>query len=616
MPRAKVTNVLNSPVAGGGCDLHSRDRTCSSRQAAASTTVTAPPSQLKAPPGLVIAVLAASGASVSMMYSLVTPLLNELVEVFQVSYDNISWTVTATLLANAAATPTMSRLADMHGKRKIMMVCLAFMFVGSMTCALAPTLIVLIIGRTLQGCATAVIPIGISVMRDALPSDRLGPAVALMSASMGLGGTIGIPLSGILDALLGWHAVFLVSAFTGAFMLVAVPLMLRETSVRTGGRFDFLGGFLFSAALLALLLAITKGGVWGWTSVTILSLFVGAFALLALWVPWELRHRMPLIDVRTTLHRPVLLTNIASILLGFAFGGNTLGTLLMFTAPVSTGYGHGFTVLQAGLWMIPSAVCTLAFAPVAARSTGRLGARATLMIGAGLTLAGYVQRIFFGTTVLEIVLSTILVAVGMATAYAAMPTLIMTSVPITETSAANGLNSLLRGAGGAISSAMFGGLLATITIVVGTTVYPSFTAFQIGFVISAAMAAVGGLVAFFIHARPPVEVTAQVPQFATGGSESIDHQAKLHGRTHDVVCHGLVVDQSDSRIGEALVTVTDDDGLLVDWARTESDGTFAIALPEGGQYRAVVSEHGAREFATSVHFGPSGEVARIVVPSV
>jgi len=572
------------------------------------------PSQLKAPAGLVIAVLACAGASVSMMYSLITPLLGSLVHILDVSIDDASWTITATLLANAAATPTLSRLSDMFGKRRLMMISLSFMLVGSTLGALAPNLWVLILARTLQGCSTAVIPIGISVMRDALPSHRLGPAVALMSATMGLGGTIGIPVAGLLFGAFGWHAVFWVPAGIAALLLALIPLLLRETNVRTGGRFDYLGGLLFSAALLCLLLAITKGGTWGWTSTLIISLFTAFLALIAMWVPWELRNRMPLIDIRSTMHAPVLLTNISSILLGFAFGGNTLGTLLMLTAPTSTGFGHGLTVTEAGLAMLPTAIVTVAIAPLAARSTGRLGARATLIIGAAITCFGYVQRIFFGTTVTEIIISAIIISVGMAVAYAAMPTLIMTSVPVTETSAANGLNSLLRGTGGAMSSAMFGALLAGITITVAGQVYPSFDAYQWGFVISAAMAALGGIVGMWIHARPPSRLEALVPALH-GSTPVLDHSMRPEGRVHDVVRQGLVVTPDGAPVVNALVSLIGESGELLDWSRTETDGSFSIAMPAGGAYQVVVSEHDERPHRVMAEFADEDRPARIVVPA-
>lgn len=569
-------------------------------------------SQLKASPTLVIAVLACAGASVSMMYSLITPLLGSLVHILDVSIDDASWTITATLLANAAATPTLSRLADMFGKRRLMLVSLGFMFVGSTLGALAPSLWVLILARTLQGCSTAVIPIGISVMRDALPSHRLGPAVALMSATMGLGGTIGIPVAGLLFGAFGWHAVFWVPAGVAAILLVTIPLILRETDVRTGGKFDYLGGLLFSGALLALLLAITKGGTWGWTSSTIIGLFTAFGILILMWIPWELRNRMPLIDIRSTMHTPVLLTNIASILLGFAFGGNTLGTLLVLTAPVTTGYGHGLTVTQAGLAMIPTAVVTLAIAPLAARSTGKLGARNTLIIGALITCIGYVQRIFFGATVLEIIISAIIISVGMAVAYAAMPTLIMTSVPITETSAANGLNSLLRGTGGAMSSAMFGALLAGITITVAGQVYPSYDAYQYGFIISAAMALLGAVVGIWINARPPRIVEVVVPSIKDPDAEQ-DYMMRPPGRTHDMVRHGVVMGSSGAAVSGALVTLTDASGDLIDWSRTEADGSFAIAIPAEGTYRTVVSDHGQQALTTLADFTDEHTLTRIEV---
>ena len=105
-----------------------------------------------------------------------------------VSSSTASWLVTSTLLTGAVATPLIGRLADMFGKRAMMLVCLAVMIVGCMVAALSQSFWLLILGRSLQGFATALLPVGISIMRDVLPPEKLSGAVALMSATLGIGG--------------------------------------------------------------------------------------------------------------------------------------------------------------------------------------------------------------------------------------------------------------------------------------------------------------------------------------------------------------------------------------------------------------------------------------------
>src|SRR3954452_13294754 len=122
----------------------------------------------------ITAVLALSGTLVALMQTLVVPLLPDFPGILGVTADDASWLVTSTLLASAVATPIVSRSADMYGKRKMMVVCLAIMVAGSVLAAVGGSFVWLIIGRTLQGFASALIPVGISIMRDELPKEKMG----------------------------------------------------------------------------------------------------------------------------------------------------------------------------------------------------------------------------------------------------------------------------------------------------------------------------------------------------------------------------------------------------------------------------------------------------------
>src|SRR5688500_4028428 len=145
-----------------------------------------------------------------------------------------------------------------------------------------------------------------------------------MSATLGIGGAVGLPLSGVIYEAFGWQAVFWASVAMSVVMLVLVLTVVPESGVRTPARFDWLGAVLLSIALTALLLGISKGGVWGWTSQWMLLSFLVAVLVFAMWAPWELRTGQPLVDLRTSGRRPVLLTNIASLLAGFAMFTNLL----------------------------------------------------------------------------------------------------------------------------------------------------------------------------------------------------------------------------------------------------------------------------------------------------
>lgn len=165
--------------------------------------------------GFLVAALAGAGISVSLMQTLVIPLIPQLPTLLSTSPANASWAITATLLTGAVATPVLGRLGDMYGPKRILIVCAALLVAGSVVAATTTSLIPLIIGRALQGFGAPVIPLGISVLRASLPAERVGAAMGMMSASLGVGGALGLPLSAVIAQHFDWHALFWCAAALG-----------------------------------------------------------------------------------------------------------------------------------------------------------------------------------------------------------------------------------------------------------------------------------------------------------------------------------------------------------------------------------------------------------------
>jgi MFS family permease len=456
------------------------------------------------------------------MQTLMVPLIPELPRLVGVAPEDASWLTTSTLMAAAVATPSLSRLADMYGKRRMILVSLSTMALGSLLAAVSSSLAVLIVARTMQGVGMAVIPISISIMRDEMPRGRLSSAVALMSATLGMGAAVGLPLSGVIYTHFGWHALFWVSALTAVIMIGAILLVVPESQVRSGGRFDIAGAVLLSGILACVLLGITKGGHWGWNSPQTLLTFSTALALGAIWLPWELRIQQPLVDLRTNTRRTVLLTNVTSVLIGFAMYCNMLSTTQILQMPTSTGYGFGLTIIQAGVLMLPAALMMATMSPVSAMITRKFGARNTLGIGASVLTIGYLLRIVFMDQIWQIVLGAMIVSCGTAIGYAAMPLLIMSAVPVTETASAIGLNTVLRAVGTSTSSAAVAAILTIVTLSNGEGVFPSPMAFQYVYAIAAAAAVCGALITRGLPRRrssiPTESVDTHAGSLAVGDS--------------------------------------------------------------------------------------------------
>ncbi|GGK75423.1 MFS transporter [Ornithinimicrobium pekingense] len=562
--------------------------------------------------GLVIAVLALCGTLVSLQQTLVLPLLPDFPEILGTTSDNASWLVTVTLLTAAVGTPIVSRLADMFGKRLMLVICMWSVIIGSVVAALSTSLSVVILGRGLTGLGACLVPVGISIMRDHLPADRVGSGVALMSATLGIGGAVGMPLAGVIYDRWDWHTLFYVSGGFAVVMLVAVLLVVPESTVRTRGRFDYVGAALLSVALTCFLLAVSKAGSWGFLSPLTLSLLAAAGLVLAAWVPWELRTGQPLVDIRTSMRRTVLLTNSASVLVGFAMFANFLTSVQQVQMPVETGYGFGLSVVATGLWMLPSGILMVAMSPVSAALIRRYGPRVVLISGSLVMAVGFIARSLLHGSVAEVMVTSGVASLGTALAFAAMPTLIMRAVPITETASANGLNTLLRSIGTSSASAVVAAVFAASTLTTaGGVTAPTLGAYQAVFWAGAAAALGGGFIAAFI--RRPQRVREVVADRAGAPAPTGERtHVKVDGELPELLVRCRVLSPERRPLRQAVATVLHPDGRHVDWGRTDNEGRFALALPDAGDYLLVVSADGWAPQSSLVHL-ESGEATPVTM---
>ncbi|MFD9613202.1 MFS transporter [Streptomyces sp. NPDC059083] len=465
--------------------------------ASASEPLSTPPPGTPSAPArsrFVVPVLAFCGMVVAVMQTLVVPLLPHVPELTGASTGAAGWLVTVTLLTGAVFTPVLGRVGDMYGKRRVLLASLGVLTVGSVLCALSSDIGVLITGRALQGAALAVIPLGISIIRDELPAERVLPSIALMSSTLGIGAAIGLPIAAVVMENFDWHTMFWASAALGLLDLLLVLAIVPESGVRAPGRFDVPGTLGLAVVLVGVLLAITQGSEWGWTSAPTLGLLGASVAIGLLWGRYELRTPSPIMDLRVSGRPAVLLTNVAALLIGFSFYANSLVTAQLVQEPTSTGYGLGASLVVSGLCLLPGGLAMVALSPLSARISATYGPRTALALAAVVMTVGYVVRFFTSHSLWLIVAGATVVACGTAIAYSALPALVMRAVPVSETASANGLNTLMRSVGQAGCSAVVTAVLARVTFVAHGRTAPTLHAYLLIFLVAAG-AALAALVA-------------------------------------------------------------------------------------------------------------------------
>ncbi|MEV7694352.1 MFS transporter [Microbacterium sp. NPDC089189] len=461
----------------------------------------------------IVAVLAVAGLASSFMFTLVVPIQAKLPELLDASREDTAWVVTSTLLASAVITPIAGRLGDMYGKRRIVLVLLGVLVLGSVIAALSQGIAGVVVGRTLQGAVTGVIPLGISILRDVLHEDRVDGAIALISATLGVGGAVGLPISALVTENADWHVLFWVAGALGAVVFLLVLWIVPVSVLRTAGRFDYVGAAGLAVGLVGVLLAVSRGNEWGWSAPATLACGLGGVVVLLVWGWYELRIDQPLLDLRVAARPAVLLTNLASVGIGFALFASNVVFPQMLELPVSTGAGFGLSLLAASLIVMPSGLVMMVISPFSARLARSIGPKLLLVIGAISLIAAYGFTLLFASEVWQILVANIVIGVGIGFGYAAMPMLIMRSVPPSETGASNGLNALFRSLGTSTAAAIIGAVLATMSIEVDGMTAPTSDAFQVSFVLGGAAAAVALVLALFIPSRrDPHEARPALPE--------------------------------------------------------------------------------------------------------
>lgn len=477
----------------------------------------------KVKPGLLVAVLAFTGITAALMQTLVVPLIADLPQMLNTTPSNASWVITVTLLTAAVATPITGRLGDMFGKRRIMLLCTIPLILGSALAAVATSVLPMIIGRGLQGIGAGLIPLGISLMRELLPREKLLPAIGMMSASMGVGGALGLPIAAAVAENFNWRTLFWGTAALSALVAILLWRVIPAgKEQRTTARFDLIGGLSLAVGLVCLLLGVSKGGTWGWTSASTIGLLVGAVLALLAWGLWELRVKDPLVDLRVTARPQVLMTNLASVALGFSMYAQALIVPQLLQLPSSTGYGLGQSMFAMGLWMAPGGFVMMAVSMVGGKLSAAYGPKVTLLCGSVVIAAGYASSMVMMSTAWGLMLVVCFISAGVGLAYGAMPALIMSAVPPSETGSANSFNTLTRSIGTSFAAAVVGVVLAQMSVQVGPYHFPTENGFKVGLLMGAGVALVAAAITLGIPKRKADVTEAAVSEAAVSGAAVSD----------------------------------------------------------------------------------------------
>lgn len=440
-------------------------------------------------------VLALGVAAFALLQSLVIPALPTMGEALSATQSDVTWVLTAYLLSASIFTPIMGRLGDISGKKRVFVIALVALALGSLLAALAPSLWVMIVGRVIQGVGGGVLPLAFGIIRDEFPGEKVGGAVGLIAALSAIGAGFGIVLAGPIVSAFSYHWLFWFPMMMVVIAALAAVFFVPESAERSPGRINWGAAALMSGWLVALLIAVSQAPVQGWVSVPVLGLLALAVVIGVVWVIVEKRSTNPLIDMRMMSIRSVWTTNLVAFLFGVAMYA-MLGFLPTFLqTPSSIGYGFGATVTLSGVMLLPNALMMFLVGLVAGRLAQRFGSRLVLVSGTVVSLAGLLMLALAHTEVWEIIVATTMTGIGFGLAFASMSNIIVNAVPREQTGVASGMNANIRTIGGSLGAAV----MASIVTSGGTSRgFPEESGYTAGFLVLAGAMLLAGVAGMFI----------------------------------------------------------------------------------------------------------------------
>jgi MFS family permease len=440
------------------------------------------------------AVLAVAVSSFALLQSMIVPVLATIQAEFDTDQTTVTWVLTGYLLSASIATPLLGRIGDVVGKTRMLVITLCALVVGSLLAALAPSIGWLIFARVVQGAGGGVLPLAFGIARDEF-KEQVTTALSVLASLTAVGFGFGIVVSGPIVDTFGLDGLFWLPMAVTAVAAVAAALFVPESPVRTPARLPVLPAVLLSVWLVALLLALSEGNVWGWASPRILSLLALALLGVVAWVSVESRVPVPMIDMRMMRRRGIWTTNLVAAFVGFGMFAS-FGFLPQFLqTPSAAGYGFGATISESGLLLVPSAAASFVVGFFTARLIHAIGARAVIVTGTLLMAVAFTGVGLLHDTTTQLYAATTVQGIGSGLVFSSLAGVVIASVPREQTGVASGMNANIRTIGGSLGAAVMAGI---VTARVDARGIPDEGGYTVGFLVLAVAMAGAAAAAWFI----------------------------------------------------------------------------------------------------------------------
>ena len=373
----------------------------------------------------------------------------------------LAWVITSYGIVFGSLLVIAGRTADRIGSRRVFFAGLAVFTAGSALCGLAPSVALLVAGRVIQGCgAAALLPASLSLLLAAFPAERRSQVVALWGGVGALAVATGPSLGAALITVGGWRWAFFVNVPIGAAAWIAGRRFLVQASPGTPGSApDYAGAVLVAVTLSALVLGITEGPTWGWSSAPVVACFAGALVVGTVFLLRSARHPEPVLDLTLFRTRSFSVANAATFLYAMGFFAVLLGNILFLTS-----VWH-YPILEAGLAVTPGPLVVALVSGPAGRTAARVGFRRVLLTGFTVFVAGLVwlaTRVGLHHDYLTTWLpGTLIIGAGIGLTFPVLSAAAVSSLHPNRFAVGSAVNQTARQIGGALGIALLVVILGT-----------------------------------------------------------------------------------------------------------------------------------------------------------
>ncbi len=491
---------------------------------------------------LLVPTLVVVGLLVAVVSSLGAPLIPTIAQDDHVSLSTAQWVLTAALLTGALATPVMGRLADGARQRAVIVVTLGVVLAGCILSAVAPSFVVLVVGRGLQGVGLGLLPVNMAIARRNLDRPRAARAIATLSVSTAIGAGLGYPLTALVAQVFDVRAAYWFGAIVVACTLACAWIVLPDRTPAAPISFDVAGAVLLSLAVTGISVVLSEGGTWGWTSGRTLGTVGGCIAVLAVWAPHELRTDHPLVNLHHLANRSVLMADTAGFLMSLSMYLVVPIVVEFIQIPPGAGFGFGASILVSGFVLTPLSVGTFLASRLLVPYERRFGVRSMIPVGALVFGSASAYFALDHGSLWQAFVTMGIVGLGIGFTFAAMPGFIIRAVPTAETGSATGFYQVLRNIGLSVGSALGAAVLLGYTAPGAT--FPELAGFRVALLISSGLAVLTAVLAFVLPG--PTEATGGPPLSAAPDAleRRMEEEALLEAGG------ALLVDELDLDAGE------------------------------------------------------------------